>query len=98
MFWYSYDIFFSNDERPKPSNAIGTMLVIFNMERRSLLYDFHACIMCFSFRRVLFYNGKKGAKPLRWLGMGSIVFIADYYYVQPILTTHQMLGNIILLC
>ena len=27
--------------------------------------------------------------------MGSTVFIADYYYVQPILTTHQMLGIII---
>ena len=71
------------------------MLVVFNMERRSFLYNFHACIMCFSFGRVLFYNGKKGAKPLRWLGMGSAVFIADYYYVQPILTTHQMLGIII---
>ena len=38
---------------------------------------------------------KKGAKPLRWFGMGSTVFIADYYYVQPIITTHQILGIII---
>mgnify|MGYP001176007061 FL=1 len=45
-----------------------------------------------------FYNltMKKGAKPLRWVGMVSSVFIIDYYYVQPSLTSHQIIGCILL--
>ena len=45
-----------------------------------------------------FYNltMKKGAKPLRWVGMVSSVFIIDYYYVQPSLTSHQIFGCILL--
>ena len=45
-----------------------------------------------------FYNltMKKGAKPLRWVGMVSSVFIIDYYYVQPSLTSHQIFGCIFL--
>jgi phosphatidate cytidylyltransferase len=38
---------------------------------------------------------KKGAKPLRWMGMCTSVFIADYYFVQPDITSHQFLGGII---
>ena len=33
----------------------------------------------------------KGAKPLRWMGMASTVFIADYYYVQPLTSAHDIL-------
>ena len=40
---------------------------------------------------------KKGNKPLRWMGMASTVFIADYYYVQPAITPHEMLGGMILI-
>ena len=45
-----------------------------------------------------FYNltMKKGARPLRWVGMVSSVFIIDYYYVQPSLTSHQIFGCILL--
>jgi phosphatidate cytidylyltransferase len=40
---------------------------------------------------------KKGAKPLRWMGMCTSVFIADYYFVQPDITSHQFLGGIIVI-
>jgi phosphatidate cytidylyltransferase len=40
---------------------------------------------------------KKGAQPLRWMGMASTVFIADYYYVQPLITAHQLLGGVIMI-
>jgi phosphatidate cytidylyltransferase len=40
---------------------------------------------------------KKGAKPLRWMGMCTSVFIADYYFVQPDITSHQVLGGIIVI-
>ena len=45
-----------------------------------------------------FYNltMKKGAKPLRWVGMVCSVFIIDYYYVQPSLSSHQIIGCILL--
>ena len=39
----------------------------------------------------------KGAKPLRWMGMASTVFIADYYYVQPLTSAHDILGGVILI-
>lgn len=44
-----------------------------------------------------FYNltSKKGAKPLRWIGMVCSVFIIDYFYVQPLLTSHQIIGCIL---
>ena len=77
-------------------NALGIPCWLFLIWKGGLYYTIFMLICC-----VLalgeFYSimEKKGAKPLRWLGMGSTVFIADYYYVQPILTTHQMLGIII---
>ena len=77
-------------------NAIGIPCWLFLIWKGGLYYTIFMLVSC-----VLalgeFYSimEKKGAKPLRWLGMGSAVFIADYYYVQPILTTHQMLGIII---
>ena len=77
-------------------NAIGIPCWLFLIWKGGLYYTIFMLVSC-----VLalgeFYSimEKKGAKPLRWLGMGSTVFIADYYYVQPILTTHQMLGIII---
>ncbi len=38
----------------------------------------------------------KGAKPLRWIGIVSSVFIVDYFYVQPDLTSHDLFGIFIL--
>jgi len=40
---------------------------------------------------------KKGAKPLRWMGIVSSVFIVDYFYVQPELTSHDLIGVLILI-
>ena len=44
-----------------------------------------------------FYNLsiKKGAKPLRWIGMVCSVFIVDYFYIQPSISSHQIIGCII---
>ena len=36
---------------------------------------------------------KKGIKPLRWMGMVSCVFIADFYYVQPDITSFEIVGS-----
>tara|TARA_B100000073_G_scaffold196783_2_gene162969 strand:- start:1835 stop:2665 length:831 start_codon:yes stop_codon:yes gene_type:complete len=41
--------------------------------------------------------GKKGIKPLRWMGMVSCVFIADFYYVQPDITSFDIVGFLILI-
>lgn len=40
---------------------------------------------------------RKGAKPIRWMGMASTVFIADYFYVQPELSSHMIIGTIFLI-
>ena len=40
---------------------------------------------------------KKGIKPLRWMGMVSCVFIADFYYVQPDITSFEIVGSLILI-
>ena len=56
-------------------------------------------LICMALALGEFYSlmEKKGAKPLRWMGMASTVFIADYYYVQPAITPHEMLGGMILI-
>ena len=79
-------------------NALGIPGWLFLIWKGELYYTIFILICC-----VLalgeFYSimEKKGAKPLRWFGMGATVFIADYYHVQPIATGHQMLGGIILI-
>ena len=79
-------------------NALGIPGWLFLIWKGGLYYTIFILICC-----VLalgeFYSimEKKGAKPLRWFGMGATVFIADYYHVQPIATGHQMLGGIILI-
>lgn len=39
---------------------------------------------------------KKGATPLRWIGLSTTVLIAYYFHVQSQLTSHQIIGSIIL--
>ena len=79
-------------------NALGIPGWLFLIWKGGLYYTIFILICC-----VLalgeFYSimEKKGAKPLRWFGMGATVFIADYYHVQPIATGHQMLGGMILI-
>ena len=79
-------------------NLIGIPMWLLLIYKGGLYY----CIFilaCSAFALGEFYSimEKKGAKPLRWMGMASTVFIADYYYVQPLITTHQMLGGTILI-
>jgi len=38
---------------------------------------------------------KNGAQPLRWMGMVSSVFIADYYYRRPDIILHEMQDGVI---
>ena len=64
-------------------NALGIPCWLFLIWKGGLYYTIFMLVCC-----VLalgeFYSimEKKGAHPLRWFGMGSTVFIADYYYVQ----------------
>ena len=79
-------------------NAIGIPVWLFLIWKGDLYYSFF--ILVFSVISLgEFYSimEKKEVKPLRWLGMASTVFIADYYYVQPSLTSHAMIGGMILI-
>ena len=77
-------------------NALSIPCWLFLIWKGGLYYTIFILVCC-----VLalgeFYSimERKGAYPLRWFGMGTTVFIADYYYVQPIMTTHQILGIVI---
>ena len=77
-------------------NVLGIPMWLYLIWKGDLFYTLFILICC-----VLalgeFYSimEKKGAQPLRWFGMGATVFIADYYYIQPIITPHQILGSII---
>ncbi|MDP6170213.1 MAG: phosphatidate cytidylyltransferase [Candidatus Marinimicrobia bacterium] len=79
-------------------NAIGVPLWIFLIWKGGLYYSIFM-LMCTVIALGEFYRlmEKKGAQPLRWMGMASTVFIADYYYVQPLITAHQLLGGVIMI-
>ena len=79
-------------------NALGIpgwLFLIWKGELYYTIFIFICCVLALG----EFYSimEKKGAHPLRWFGMGSTVFIADYYHVQPLMTTHKMLGVVILI-
>ena len=78
-------------------NAIGIPLWVFLIWKGELYYSIFILI-CSVFALGEYYSlmELKGSRPLRWIGMSTTVFIADYYYVQPALTPHQLLGAIIL--
>ena len=79
-------------------NALGIPGWLFLIWKGELYYTIFILICCvLAFGEFYSIMEKKGAKPLRWFGMGATVFIADYYHVQPIATGHQMLGGIILI-
>jgi phosphatidate cytidylyltransferase len=79
-------------------NAIGIPLWLFLIWKGGLSYSIFILISSVialgEFYRMM---EKKGAQPLRWMGMASTVFIADYYYVQPVITSHELLGGVILI-
>ena len=79
-------------------NAIGMPAWLFLIWKGDLYYSIFILI-CMVIALGEFYRlmENKGALPLRWVGMASTVFIADYYYVQPLITSHELLGGIILI-
>jgi len=79
-------------------NALGIPAWLFLIYKGDLFYSFFMLI-CIGIALGEFYSlmEKKGAEPLRLLGMASSVFIVDYYYVQPENTSHQVMGSIVLL-
>ena len=79
-------------------NALGIPGWLFLIWKGDLYYSVFI-LVCIAFALGEFYTimEKKGAKPLRWMGMCTSVFIADYYFVQPEITSHQFLGGIIVI-
>ncbi len=79
-------------------NAIGIPAWLFLIWKGGLYYSIFILI-CSVIALGEFYRlmENKGARPLRWVGMASTVFIADYYYVQPLITAHELLGGVILI-
>lgn len=79
-------------------NAIGIPLWLFLIYQGDIYYSIFMLI-CIELALSEFYTltEKKGIQPLRLLGMSASVFIADYYYVQPEITGHQILGGTILI-
>ena len=77
-------------------NALGIPGWLFLIWKGDLYYSVFI-LVCMAFALGEFYTilEKNGSKPLRWMGMITSVFIADYYYVQPEITSHQFLGGII---
>ena len=79
-------------------NAIGIPAWLFLIWKGGLYYSIFILI-CSVIALGEFYRlmENKGARPLRWVGMASTVFSADYYYVQPLITAHELLGGVILI-
>ena len=77
-------------------NAIGIPAWLFLIWKGGLFYSIFILI-CTVIALGEFYRlmEQRGARPLRWMGMASTVFIADYYYVQPLITAHELLGGVI---
>ena len=77
-------------------NATGIPAWLFLIWKGGLFYSIFILI-CTVIALGEFYRlmEEKGARPLRWMGMASTVFIADYYYVQPLITAHELLGGVI---
>ena len=79
-------------------NALGIPGWLFLIWKGDFYYSFFILI-CIVFALGEFYDmmEKKGTKPLRWMGMCTSAFIADFYYSQPMITGHQMVGCVILI-
>ena len=77
-------------------NAVGIPAWLFLIWKGGLFYSIFI-LVCTVIALGEFYRlmERKGARPLRWMGMASTVFIADYYYVQPSITAHEFLGGMI---
>jgi len=78
-------------------NLIGIPVWLFLIYKGEIYYSIFMLI-CIGLALGEFYSlmQRKGAEPLRILGMACSVFIADYYYVQPTTSSHQVMGVIVL--
>ena len=78
-------------------NAFGIPAWLFLIYKGEIYYSIFMLI-CIGLALGEFYTlmQRKGAEPLRILGMACSVFIADYYYVQPTTSSHQVMGAIVL--
>jgi len=79
-------------------NAVGIPLLLLIIIQGGIYYSIFiliASVVALGEFYTIMEN--KGAKPLRWMGMASTVFIADYYYVQPLTSAHDILGGVILI-
>ena len=79
-------------------NVLGIPGWLFLIWKGDLYYSVFILI-CIALALGEFYSilEKKGVKPLRWMGMCAAVFIADFYYVQPDVSPHHILGVMILI-
>ncbi len=78
-------------------NLFGIPAWLFLIWKGDLFYSiFILLFMILALREFYSIVELNGAKPLRWIGLVSAVFIADYYYVQPAITPHQIIGFLIL--
>ena len=79
-------------------NALGIPGWLFLIWKGHLYYSFFILI-CIVFALGEFYTimEKKGAKPLRWMGIFASVFIVDFYYYQPEITAHEMIGGVLII-
>ncbi len=77
-------------------NALGIPGWLYLLWKGDLYYRL-LILVCISLVFGEFYTimEKKGAKPLRWMGMCTSVFIADYYFFQQEISSNQYLGGII---
>ena len=78
-------------------NIFGIPAWLFLIYKGDIYYSIFM-LVCIGLALGEFYSlmERKGAEPLRILGMTCSVFIADFYYVQPTTTSHQVMGAIVL--
>ena len=79
-------------------NALGIPGWLFLIWKGDIYYSVFI-LVCIAFALGEFYSimEKKGAKPLRWMGMCTSVFIADYYFRSAGHHISSILGGIIVI-
>ena len=79
-------------------NLIGIPCWLFLIWKGDIFYALFILIaMVIALGEYYYMMEKKGAKSLRWMGMISCVFIADFYYVQPKISSFDIIGVLILI-
>ena len=79
-------------------NLFGIPAWLFLIWKGDLYYTiFILFAMVLALGEYYYLMEKKGIKSLRWMGMVSCVFIADFYYVQPDINAFDIIGALILI-